>query len=88
MDPQLHYYYHTSTHRRFYEGELPSFNEPPQNKQEKRVARRELLTGNIGGRATLAGADLGILIGGFFFRECISNNHLTIFFILRPHKQN
>ena len=23
------------------------------------------------------GADLGILIGGFFFRECISNNHLT-----------
>ena len=22
-------------------------------------------------------ADLGILIGGFFFRECISNNHLT-----------
>ena len=54
MDPQLHYYYHTSTHRRFYEGKLPSFNEPPQKKQEKRVARRELLTGNIGGRATLA----------------------------------
>ena len=23
-----------------------------------------------------SGADLGILIGGFFFRECISNNHL------------
>ena len=23
----------------------------------------------------LTGADLGILIGGFFFRECISNNH-------------
>ena len=22
------------------------------------------------------GEDLGILIGGFFFRECISNNHL------------
>ena len=35
-----------------------------------------------------SGADLGILIGGFFFRECISNNHLTIYFILRPHKQN
>ena len=45
----------------------------------------------VGGEESLvhiAGADLGILIGGFFFRECISNNHLTIFFILRPYKQN
>ena len=24
----------------------------------------------------IAGVDLGIFIGGFFFRECISNNHL------------
>ena len=27
--------------------------------------------------STCPGADLGILIGGFFFRECISNNHLN-----------
>ena len=53
MDPQLHYYYHTSTHRRLYEGELPGCNENLLRKS-KRVARRELLTGNIGERATLA----------------------------------
>ena len=35
----------------------------------------------------MAGADLGILMGGFFFRECISNNHLTIFFT-SFHSQN
>ena len=29
-----------------------------------------------GRRERIAGADLGILIGGFFFREFISNNHL------------
>ena len=29
------------------------------------------------GISEVPGADLGILIGGFFFRECISNNHLT-----------
>ena len=28
MDPDLPYYYHTSTHNRFYEGELPKFDEP------------------------------------------------------------
>ena len=28
MDPDLPYYYHTSTHDRIYEGELPKFDEP------------------------------------------------------------
>ena len=28
------------------------------------------------GEGTTSGVDLGIFIGGFFFRECISNNHL------------
>lgn len=54
MDPDLPFYYHTSTHRRFYEGELPNFSVPPKKKREKTAARRELLTDAIGGRATLA----------------------------------
>ena len=32
--------------------------------------------GNLSCFSVTSGADLGILIGGFFFRECISNNHL------------
>ena len=43
IDPELPFYYHTSSHTRFYEGPLPSFNEPvskPRNIYAK-PARRD-----------------------------------------------
>lgn len=42
LDPDLPFYYHTSTHSRFYEGPLPSFDTPSQNPpKKKRIPRRE-----------------------------------------------
>ena len=38
LDPELPFYYHTSSHTRFYEGPLPSFNEP---RKIKRAPRQE-----------------------------------------------
>ena len=41
MDPDLPYYYHTSTHNRFYEGKLPKFDEPAhRTKKQQRPPRR------------------------------------------------
>ena len=58
QDPDLPYFYHTSAHDRFYEGERPSFNQPAMggsqgNIREKRPRRAELLSGLVSGRATL-----------------------------------
>ena len=45
LDPELPFYYHTSSHTRFYEGPLPSFNKPEAGPKKKRkfgrVPRRE-----------------------------------------------
>ena len=54
LDPELPSYYHTSTHHRFYEGELPDFSQSKSKPRKERIARRELLTSNIGGRVTMA----------------------------------
>ena len=55
LDPELPFYYHTSTHHRFYEGELPDFSKLASKSDQKiHISRRELLTHKIGGRATLA----------------------------------
>ena len=44
MDPDLPFYYHTSSHNRFYEGLMPDFStKPRRDKQQKRVQRYELL---------------------------------------------
>ena len=43
MDPDLPYYYHASTHNRFYEDELPKFDEPAHRTKKQRPPRRELL---------------------------------------------
>ena len=52
-DPELPYYYYTSNHDRFYEGQRPSFNEPSKAKKRKhRVPRRERLL-FVSGRASL-----------------------------------
>lgn len=53
MDPTLPFYYFTSDHQRFYEGELPGFNEPTERKKPARAPRRELLVPGICRRATL-----------------------------------
>ena len=53
MDPTLPFYYSTSAHHRFYEGEMPAFDENPQNKKRpQRVPGKELV-GSTGGRVTL-----------------------------------
>ena len=54
LDPQLPYYYHTSSHDRYYEGERPSFD--VQSKPKSRVVRprrRELVSTLMSGRASL-----------------------------------
>ena len=52
MDPELPFYYHTSTHQRFYEGDMPLFSEAPKKaRKQKRAPRRELV-GSIGRRVS------------------------------------
>ena len=56
LDPHLGFYYHTSSHDCFYEGERPSFDRPGKslrNPRTRRVRRRELLTDFVFERATL-----------------------------------
>ena len=46
MDPELPYYYHTSSHDRFYEGARPSFDQPKKSKQNprhQRISRKDHL---------------------------------------------
>ena len=55
MDPSLPFYYFTNTNnQRFYEDEMPDFNEP-RNKPPKEYLppRRELPAGTLGRRASL-----------------------------------
>ncbi len=56
LDPTLPYFYHTSSHDRFYEGERPSFDEPGKSKRNPRHKRprcMELLSTLAIGRASL-----------------------------------
>lgn len=56
LDPALPYFYHTSSHDRFYEGERPNFDDPgksTRNPRKQRPRRIELLSGMASGRATL-----------------------------------
>lgn len=47
LDPDLPFYYHTSTHSRFYERDMPDFSLPAHNpRKTRRPPRRELL-GNV-----------------------------------------
>ena len=49
-----HFFYHTSHHQRFYEGEMLDFSYPAKNAaKKKRVARRELVKDGIGGRLSM-----------------------------------
>ena len=55
LDPDLPFYYHTSSHTRFYEGPLPDFSEQTQKKKRKfgRVPRREQPAAFAPRRATM-----------------------------------
>lgn len=55
IDPDLPYYYHTSTHTRYYEGPLPDFSEPVRKsrRKHKRVPRREQPAAFVPRRATM-----------------------------------
>ena len=47
LDPDLPFYYHTSTHTRFHEGVMPEFDTKPTKKaQQKHIPRYELLGTN------------------------------------------
>ena len=54
MDPDLPFYYHMSSHNRFYEDELPAFDDVPASgkRKEKRAPYRELL-GHLERRVSL-----------------------------------
>ena len=41
VDPDLPFYYHTSSHQRYHEGPLPSFDAPFKKTAKQRVPRRE-----------------------------------------------
>ena len=55
LDPDLPFFYHTSSHTRFSEGQLPAFNQPSTKpkRKGKRLPRRELPQAFSARRATL-----------------------------------
>lgn len=54
-DPELPFYYYTSTHSRYYVDEMPDFNQPAEKQRQlRRPPRRELLGPNVGRRITFA----------------------------------
>ena len=53
MDPQLSFYYHTSTKNRYYEGLMPQFSDKPAKRKMKRLPRFEML-GDNSSRVTLS----------------------------------
>ena len=53
IDPNLPFYYFTSSHDRFHEGPRPSFSVPPSKPRVQRVRQREMLTGQAPGRTSL-----------------------------------
>ena len=53
MDPTLPFYYSTSAHQRFYEGEMPAFDESTQKKKRPQCVPRRELVGSTGRRVTL-----------------------------------
>lgn len=53
MDPELPFYFFTSSQHRFYESAMPDFSKKPEKaKKPKRAPRRELI-GSVGRRVSL-----------------------------------
>ena len=53
LDKYLRFYYHTSSYHRFFEGYRPDFSKLSDRPRDLRVAQRELMAGNRGGRVLL-----------------------------------
>ena len=56
INPDLGFFYHTSSHDRFYEGDRPSFDAPGKSKRNprnQRLRKRDVLSQTVYGRATL-----------------------------------
>lgn len=53
LNRDLPFYYHTSANQRFFEGDRPDFSQPQLKPRVQRAARRELMTGGVGGRTSL-----------------------------------
>ena len=55
LDPDLRFYYHTSSHTRFYEGQMPEFADSSKKKKRKnkRIPRREQPAAFAPRRATM-----------------------------------
>ena len=53
LDPNLGFYYFSSSHNRFYEGDRPHFDEKPSKTKKKRIRKREQPAHLMYGRATL-----------------------------------
>ncbi len=66
MDLDLPFYYHTATHSRFYEDDMPDFNQaPPKPKRPARIPVREMLGDNVERRITIAQRGAGSLRATF-----------------------
>lgn len=50
MDPDLGFYYFTSSHSRFYEGDMPDFSKKSSKPSKLRRAPKRELQGNVGRR--------------------------------------
>ena len=65
-DPDLPFYYYTSTHTRYYEEEMPDFNQPAEKQRQlQRPPRRELFGSNVGRRITFAVRGAGSIRSSF-----------------------
>ena len=54
LDPDLPFYYYTTSHERFVEGELPPFSEKADKpRKSQRAPRREQPASDVGRRITL-----------------------------------
>ena len=67
LDPDLPFYYYTSAHERFYEGELSTFAEKPARPRRlRRAPCREQLMSQVGRRVTLVQWGHGSIRGAWF----------------------
>ena len=53
LDKDLRFYYHNLSHHRFFEGDCPDFSKLSDRPRDLRVAQREIMAGNRGGRVSL-----------------------------------
>jgi len=53
LDKDVGFYYHTSSHHRYFEGDRPDFSKPSDRPRDLYIAQRELMAGKWGWRVSL-----------------------------------